>query len=70
MQQVKWNIYPRENVTDWSSAILLDAEHIESYGDLKHENLGYIICTFEDTSDTRFRLWAIQKYKEATEFIK
>ena len=33
-------------------------------------HLGYITCIFEYTSDSRFRLWAIQKYKEVTEFNK
>ena len=34
------------------------------------EHLGYINRIFEDTSDSRFRLWDIQKCKEVTEFIK
>ena len=49
---------------------LVDAERLESYGAFKHEHLGYITCIFEDTSDSRFRMWHIQKYKEVTEFIK
>ena len=43
---------------------------LESAGALKPEHLGYIIRIFEDTSDSRFRLWDIQKYKEVMEFIK
>ena len=48
----------------------MDVEHLESARAFKPEHLGYINRIFEDTSDSRFRLWAIQKYKEATEFIK
>ena len=48
----------------------MDAERLESAGALKPEHLGYIIRIFENTSDFRFRLWDIQKYKKETEFIK
>ena len=48
----------------------MDAERLESAGALKPEHLGYIIRIFEDTFDSRFCLWAIQKYKQVTEFIK
>ena len=36
----------------------------------KTENLGYIIRILEDTSDSRFHIWATQKYKEVVEFVK
>ena len=49
---------------------MVDDERLESAGAFKPEHLGYITCIFEDTSDSRFRLWGIQKYKEVTEFIK
>ena len=49
---------------------MVDAERLESAGAFKPDHLGYIIRIFEDTSDFRFRLWYIQKYKEVTEFIK
>ena len=48
----------------------MDAERLESAGAFNPEHLGYITRIFEDTSDSRFRLCAIQKYKEVTEFIK
>ena len=70
MQSLKLKIYPRENVTDWCASILVDSKSLDSTGAFKHEHLGYITCIFEDTSDSRFRLWAIQKYMEVTEFIK
>ena len=47
----------------------MDAERLESAGAFKPDHLGYIIRIFEDTSDSRFRLWDIQKYKELIEFI-
>ena len=70
MKSLKLKSYPGENVADCCAAILVDAERLESAGALMPEHLGYIIRIFEDTSDSRFRLWAIQKYKQVTEFIK
>ena len=70
MKSLKLKSYPGENVTECCAAILVDAERLESAGALKPEHLGYIIRIFEDTSDSRFRFWAIQKYKQVTEFIK
>ena len=48
----------------------MDAERLESAGDFKPEHLGYTTRIFEDTSDSRIRLWDIHKYKKVTEFIK
>ena len=64
MKSLKLKSYPGENVTDFCAEILVDAERLESAGALKPEHLGYITRIFEDTSESRFRLWAIQKYKE------
>ena len=69
MKSLKLKSYTGENVTDCCAAILVDAERLESTGAFKPEHLGCINCIFEDTSDSRFCLWAIQKYKEVTEFI-
>ena len=66
MKSLKLKIYPGENVTDCCAEILVDAECLESDGAFKTEHLGYITCIFEDTSDSRFFLWAIHKYKEVT----
>ena len=43
---------------------------LESAGAFKPEHLGYIIRIFEDTSDSRFNLWATHKYKKVMEFVK
>ena len=61
MKIIKLKSYPGENVTDCCAAILVDAERLESAGAFNPEHIGYIICIFEDTSDSRFRLWYIQK---------
>ena len=45
-------------------------ESLESAGDFNPDHLGYIICIFEDTSDSRFYIWSTQKYKEVMEFVK
>ena len=70
MNSLKLKSYPGENVKDCCAAILVDAERLESAGAFKPEHLVYITRIFEDTSESRFRVWAIQKYKEVTEFIK
>ena len=49
---------------------MVDDELLESARAFKPDHIGYITCIFEDTSDSRFLLWAIQKYKEVTKFIK
>ena len=58
------------SVTGFCAAILVDSDRLESSREFKLEHLGYITRIFEETSDSRFRLWNIQKYKEVTEFIK
>ena len=49
---------------------MVDSECLESAGAFKPEHLGSITCIFEDTSDSRLRLWYIHKYNEVTDFIK
>ena len=70
MKSIKLKDHPVENVADLCDAILVDAERLESDRAFNSDNLGYIICIFEDTSDSIFHLWATQKYKEFMEFIK
>ena len=70
MKSLKLKRYLGENVTGCCAEILVDGEHLESSGAFKPEHLGNITCIFEDTFDSIFRLWAIKKYKEVTEFIK
>ena len=70
MKSLKLKIYPGENVTYFCATILVDAERLESSRTFKPDHLGYIIRIFEDTSDSIFRLWAIQKYKQVKNFIK
>ena len=69
MNSIKLNIYPGEKVTYCCAEILVDSKRLECSGYLKPEHLGYTTCIFEDNSKSRFHLWAIQKYKEVTEFI-
>ena len=45
-------------------------ESLESDRAFKPEHLSYIINIFENTSNSRFNLWATQKYKEVMEFVK
>ena len=70
MKSLKLKSYPGENVTDCCAVILVDAERLGSDGAFKPEHLETITHIFEDTSDSRFCLWDIHKYKEVTQFIK
>ena len=70
MNILKLKRYPGENVTYCCAEILVDAERLENAWAFKPEHIGYITCIFEDTSESRFRLWAINKYMEVMEFIK
>ena len=70
MNSLKLKIYPGDNVKYCCAEILVDSEHLESSGAFKLDHLVYITCTFQDTSDPRFRIWSIHKYKQGAEFIK
>ena len=50
--------------------MLVDTELLESDRFFNPEHQGNITRISEDTSDSRFRFWEIQKYKEVMEFIK
>ena len=58
------------DAADCYDAILVNVESLESAGAFKTKHLGYIICVFENTSDSRFHIWASQKYQEVMEFVK
>ena len=68
MKNLKLKDHPGRDVSDCYDAILVNVESLESSGDFNPDHLGYIIHIFEDTSDSRFHLWATQKYKEVMEF--
>ena len=69
-ESLKLKDCPGGDVSDCYDAILINVEILESARAFNPEHLGYIICIFEDTSDSRFRLWATHKYKEAMEFVE
>ena len=70
MKSIKLKDYMGGNVADCCYAILIDIERLDSARAFNPKHLGYIICTFEDTSYSRFHIWATQKYKEVMEFVK
>ena len=70
MNSIKLKSYTGENIANFCTAILVDAERHESSGAFKNEQPEYITHIFEDTFDSRYRLWKIHKYKKVTEFIK
>ena len=70
MNSLKLNDNQGGDTVDCYDAILKNVEGLESAGAFKPEHLGYIISIFENTSDSRFNLWATQKYKEVMEFVK
>ena len=57
MKSLKLRDNPGGNVIDCFDAILVHVYPLESDGAFKPENLSYIICIFEETSDYRFHLW-------------
>ena len=63
MKNLKIKDNPGRDVADCYNAILVNVESLDSAGAFKPEHLGYIICIFEYTSDSRFHLWVNDKYK-------
>ena len=70
MKSLKLKSCIGENIIYFCAAILVDSELLDSARSFKPVHLGYTTCIFQDTSDSRFCLWAIQKYKDFTDFIK
>ena len=70
LRSIKLKIYQGENVTYFCAEILVDAERLEIEVSFNPGHLGYITFIFEDTSDSIFFIWKIQKYKNVIEFIK
>ena len=70
MNNLKLKDHPGRYAADCYDAILENVEGLESAGAFNPEHLGYIIHIFENTSNSRFQIWASQKYKEVMKFIK
>ena len=70
MKNLKLKYHPCRDAADCYDAILVNVKSLESAGAFKPEHLGYIIYIFENTSNSRFQIWATQKYKEVMEFVK
>ena len=70
MKNLKLKDLPGRDVADCYDVVLVNVDSLESAGAFNPEHLGYIICIFEDTSDSRFHIWSTQKYKEVMEFVK
>ena len=70
MNNLKLKDHPVRDDADCYDAVLVNVEILESSGAFKPKHLGYIIHIFENTSNSRFQIWATQKYKEVMEFVK
>ena len=70
MKNLKLKNNPGRDVANCYNTILVNVESLDSAGAFKPEHLVYINSIFEDTSDSRFHIWATQKYKEVMEFVK
>ena len=68
-KNIKIKDHPGKNAADCYDKILINVESLDSSGAFKPEHLGYIICIFEDTSDSILHIWETQKYKEVMEFF-
>ena len=51
-----------DNFVELCVSILVDDDHLESSGSFKPNHIGYTTHIFEYTSDSRFHLWATNKY--------
>ena len=60
MKSLKLKDHPGGNAVDYCDKILVDVERLDSAWAFNPE----------ETSDSRFHLWATQKYKEVMEFVK
>ena len=70
MKNLKLKDNPGRDAADCYDVILVNVEILESAGAFKPKHLGYIIHIFENTSNSRFHIWATQNYKEVMEFVK
>ena len=70
MKSHKLKYFQGGNIAYRWDTILVDAEYLDSERTFNPNNLGYIVCIFDYTYDSRFHLWTNQKYKEVMEFIK
>ena len=69
-KNLKLKDHPGRDAADFYDAILVNVESLESDGAFNPKHLDYIIHIFENTSNSRFHLWATQKYKEVMEFVQ
>ena len=70
MNNIKLKYHPGGGVSYCCDMILVDLDILESAVAFKPGHLGYIILIFEDASDSRFRFWETQTYKEVMDFVK
>ena len=70
MKSIKLSDNQGGDNADCYKTILKYLKGLESAGAFKPDHLGYIIRIFEDTSDSRFNLWATQKYKEVMGLLR
>ena len=59
---LKLKYHPGSDAADCYDAILVNVESLESAGAFKPEHLGYIIHILENNYNSRFQIWATQKY--------
>ena len=70
MKNLKLKDHPGRDAEDCYDAILVNVEILQSAESFNPKHLGYIIRFFENTSDSRFNLWATHKYKDVMKFVK
>ena len=70
LKAIKLTDFPGENVQQCCTKILELCERLDSAGAFEANLLCKIVRIFEQTSDKRFELWAMSKYKECADFVK
>ena len=70
LNSLKLKSYAGDNIEYFCAEMLVYAERLQSSRAFKPNQLGYTTRIVEVTSDSRYHIWTIQKYKEFRYLIK
>ena len=70
LKEIKLKDFPGENVEDACAQIVTLSETLEGAGYWRHELLADISKVFEESSDTHFKLWAMDTYRGVKRYVE
>ena len=70
LRQIKLKDYPGENVEACAEQILQYSERLYCAGAFEDDLLCDILRIFEEATDGKFRLWAMNQYRECKDYVK